>query len=261
MSELSKHRLSDREFMRYAKQLMLPRFGERGQLMVKHARVAIVGVGGLGQQVLQLLSAAGIGEIIIIDPDRVALGNLPRQLLYRDADIGTAKVSVAQQRISERYPATNIIAKELSFGDSHHAELAGCHLIMDCSDNFSCRHALNRAAVSLSIALISGAISADSGLVGLFSPKDDPATGCYQCLFPDVTTSQSGCSSMGVLGPAVAVIASLQSQWALNYLLDEENRCGQLVRFNAQSLTFHQTQLRCEPDCPVCGSIHKETCI
>lgn len=261
MTENVENTLSDKQFIRYSKQVMLPRFGEKGQLIIKRARVAIIGVGGLGQQVAQLLSAAGFGEVVMIDPDVVALDNLPRQLLYSDADIGLPKVSVACEKLSQRNPDSTVVPRRVAFSEQHSSELDGCHLVIDCSDNFKCRHAVNRAAVLMEIPLISGAISADLGLVGLFNPQDNPSSGCYQCLFPESITTINRCSSMGVLGTAVSVIASLQSQWAINFLLQQqENHYGRLIRFNAQTLELQQTALTRDPSCPVCGSIKKEKC-
>lgn len=251
--------LSDQQFIRYSRQVMLPRFGEVGQLALRQARCAIIGVGGLGQQVTQLLAAAGIGKLLLIDPDTVALDNLPRQLLYTDEDVGCPKVDVAFTKLAERYPDCNVSVRELAFDDEQQYELAGYHVILDCSDNFACRHAVNRAAVALNIPLISGAISGDSGLLTLFHPSDNPSSGCYQCLFPDSVTTTQNCSGMGVLGPAVAVIASMQAQWALNYLNGERENSGRLIRFDAASLTFSSACLSQDPQCPVCCASNKES--
>ncbi len=253
-----KENLSDQQFIRYSRQLMLPRFGEKGQLALQRAKCAIIGVGGLGQQVAQLLAAAGVGKLLLIDPDVIALDNLPRQLLYTGEDIGQPKVQVAFSRLAERYPDSDTEIREIAFDDTQHHQLAGCDLILDCSDNFACRHSVNRAAVTLNIPLVSGAISADTGLLSLFHPAEADTSGCYHCLFPDSVRSTQNCSSMGVLGPAVAVIASLQAQWALNYLNGERNNAGSLIRFDAASLTFSQATLRRDPECPVCGTLNKE---
>lgn len=256
---LHSDRLNDQEFVRYSRQIMLPRVGEAGQLLLKQASCAIIGVGGLGQQVAQLLAAAGLSKLLLIDHDTISVDNLPRQLLYSEDDVGHYKVDIAGVKLSERYPHCDVVTSDSAFCGEH--DLTGVDLILDCSDNFRCRYLVNRVASSLDVPLISAAMSGDDGLLALFDPVRDPESGCYQCLFPESVSRTENCSNMGVLGPAVAVMASLQAQLALNYLFNRSGRFGYLLRFNAQTLTFHRASLSRDMNCPICGASNKEFCV
>ncbi|MFQ6371036.1 ThiF family adenylyltransferase [Shewanella sp. YIC-542] len=251
--------LSSREFIRYASQILLPRVGEQGQLALGHKTVAIVGLGGLGHQVAHALAAAGIGRLRLIDPDKVELGNLPRQLLYTEQDIGDYKVQVAAKRLGAAFADCALEAVVHRFDEQSAPLLDGAHLVIDASDNFPCRHALNQACVARQLPLISAAFSGDQGLLCHVHPAKLPEAGCYQCLFPRDSRSNGRCSEQGVLGPAVQSLAALQSLLAINALLGETSSLGKLYRFNSVTLELTQARLQADPQCSCCAPVTQGT--
>ncbi|MCE9785545.1 thiamine phosphate synthase [Shewanella algae] len=249
--------LSDRDFIRYGSQLLLPRVSEAGQLAVRAKTVAIVGLGGLGHHLAHSLAAAGVGRLILIDPDIVELGNLPRQLLYNEQDIGRLKVDVAKEKLGRDYPNCLIEIEPKLFGPKSAELIREASLVLDASDNFLCRHNLNRACVKLGKELIAAAISADSGLLCHTAPWLNPEAGCYECLFPRDSTGSGRCRDMGVLGPAVQTLAAMQSLAAINTLLGERSTLGRLISLDCRTLSVREAALCADPAC-LCCQTHTE---
>ncbi|WP_412486031.1 thiamine phosphate synthase [Shewanella chilikensis] len=244
--------LSDRDFIRYGSQLLLPRVSEAGQLALRAKTVAIVGLGGLGHHLARSLAAAGVGRLILIDPDIVELGNLPRQLLYNEQDIGRLKVDVAKEKLGRDYPNCLIEIEPELFGPKSAELIREASLVLDASDNFLCRHNLNRACVKLGKELIAAAISADSGLLCHTAPWLNPEAGCYECLFPRDSTGSGRCRDMGVLGPAVQTLAAMQSLAAINTLLGERSTLGRLISLDCRTLSVREAALCADPACLCC---------
>ncbi|GAB1149399.1 MAG: hypothetical protein SwBeaBPW_36930 [Shewanella algae] len=244
--------LSDRDFIRYGSQLLLPRVSEAGQLALRAKTVAIVGLGGLGHHLAHSLAAAGVGRLILIDPDIVELGNLPRQLLYNEQDIGRLKVDVAKEKLGRDYPNCLIEIEPKLFGPKSAELIREASLVLDASDNFLCRHNLNQACVKLGKELIAAAISADSGLLCHTAPWLNPEAGCYECLFPRDSTGSGRCRDMGVLGPAVQTLAAMQSLAAINTLLGERSTLGRLISLDCRTLSVCEAALCADPACPCC---------
>ncbi|MFG0449683.1 bifunctional hydroxymethylpyrimidine kinase/phosphomethylpyrimidine kinase [Shewanella algae] len=244
--------LSDRDFIRYGSQLLLPRVSEAGQLALRAKTVAIVGLGGLGHHLAHSLAAAGVGRLILIDPDIVELGNLPRQLLYNEQDIGRLKVDVAKEKLARDYPNCLIEIEPELFGPKSAELIREASLVLDASDNFLCRHNLNQACVKLGKELIAAAISADSGLLCHTAPWLNPEAGCYECLFPRDSTGSGRCRDMGVLGPAVQTLAAMQSLAAINTLLGERSTLGRLISLDCRTLSVREAALCADPACPCC---------
>ncbi|WP_244998969.1 thiamine phosphate synthase [Shewanella algae] len=244
--------LSDRDFIRYGSQLLLPRVSEAGQLALRAKTVAIVGLGGLGHHLAHSLAAAGVGRLILIDPDIVELGNLPRQLLYNEQDIGRLKVDVAKEKLGRDYPNCLIEIEPKLFGPKSAELIREASLVLDASDNFLCRHNLNRACVKLGKELIAAAISADSGLLCHTAPWLNPEAGCYECLFPRDSTGSGRCRDMGVLGPAVQTLAAMQSLAAINTLLGERSTLGRLISLDCRTLSVREAALCADPACLCC---------
>ncbi|WP_243891338.1 thiamine phosphate synthase [Shewanella algae] len=244
--------LSDRDFIRYGSQLLLPRVSEAGQLALRAKTVAIVGLGGLGHHLAHSLAAAGVGRLILIDPDIVELGNLPRQLLYNEQDIGRLKVDVAKEKLGRDYPSCLIEIEPKLFGPQSAELISEASLVLDASDNFLCRHNLNQACVMLGKELIAAAISADSGLLCHTAPWLNPEAGCYECLFPRDSTGSGRCRDMGVLGPAVQTLAAMQSLAAINTLLGERSTLGRLISLDCRTLSVREAALCADPACLCC---------
>ncbi|MCL1052330.1 thiamine phosphate synthase [Shewanella algae] len=244
--------LTDRDFIRYGSQLLLPRVSEAGQLALRAKTVAIVGLGGLGHHLAHSLAAAGVGRLILIDPDIVELGNLPRQLLYNEQDIGRLKVDVAKEKLGRDYPNCLIEIDPKLFGPKSAELIREASLVLDASDNFLCRHNLNQACVKLGKELIAAAISADSGLLCHTAPWLNPEAGCYECLFPRDSTGSGRCRDMGVLGPAVQTLAAMQSLAAINTLLGERSTLGRLISLDCRTLSVREAALCADPACPCC---------
>ncbi|WP_335921914.1 bifunctional hydroxymethylpyrimidine kinase/phosphomethylpyrimidine kinase [Shewanella chilikensis] len=244
--------LSDRDFIRYGSQLLLPRVSEAGQLALRAKTVAIVGLGGLGHHLARSLAAAGVGRLILIDPDIIELGNLPRQLLYNEQDIGRLKVDVAKEKLGRDYPNCLIEIEPKLFGPKSAELIREASLVLDASDNFLCRHNLNRACVKLGKELIAAAISADSGLLCHTAPWLNPEAGCYECLFPRDSTGSGRCRDMGVLGPAVQTLAAMQSLAAINTLLGERSTLGRLISLDCRTLSVREAVLCADPACLCC---------
>ncbi|WP_262409381.1 bifunctional hydroxymethylpyrimidine kinase/phosphomethylpyrimidine kinase [Shewanella algae] len=249
--------LSDRDFIRYGSQLLLPRVSEAGQLALRAKTVAIVGLGGLGHHLARSLAAAGVGRLILIDPDIVELGNLPRQLLYNEQDIGRLKVDVAKEKLGRDYPNCLIEIEPKLFGPKSAELIREASLVLDASDNFLCRHNLNQACVKLGKELIAAAISADSGLLCHTAPWLNPEAGCYECLFPRDSTGSGRCRDMGVLGPAVQTLAAMQSLAAINTLLGERSTLGRLISLDCRTLSVREAALCADPACP-CYQTHTQ---
>lgn len=267
--------LSDLDFIRYSRQVLLPEVGEAGQLQLADAGVAIIGLGGLGQLAAQYLACAGIGRLTLIDMDKVEVSNLPRQLLFNDADIGLNKARVAKQKLNGIAPYCTVTAYETAFNAAtsvlHFADILLAKqqgkkvLVLDCTDNFATRQAINRSCIEADLPLVSASIAAFSGQLFAVDQMRFPSGGCYHCIFPAQTRVSQSCSTQGVLGPSVGVMASMQSLMAMQLLLsmdscDEPKSAlfGRFWRFNAKSLSWTAATLTRDPHCDVCGP--KEVC-
>ncbi|QLE85693.1 HesA/MoeB/ThiF family protein [Shewanella sp. Scap07] len=251
--------LNDSDFIRYSRQIMVPEFGEVGQLKLAQAKVVIIGVGGLGHHLAHSLAASGLGEMILYDGDKVDSSNLPRQLLFNDADIGQFKAAVAANRLGQNYPQTKISAVNEFANDAlNHRIDSDCDLLIDCSDNFDTRHWVNRFCVTNDIALLSGSVSHFDGQLSLYHPQLLAKNGCYHCLFPQSMRVSNNCSTTGVLGPMVTMMAALQSLVAIKYLSGIEQPLGVFHRLDGTNLQWRQSQRLADPDCPVCGSLQQK---
>lgn len=249
--------LNDREYRRYARQIMVDDIGESGQLRFKHARIAIVGLGGLGCPAAQYLAAAGVGQLTLIDDDVVELSNLQRQILFTEADIGKAKVLVAKQRLRQLNPLVQVHSQLQRLTPQNASQLLANHdIVLDCSDNFVSRYSINRYCAEHNLPLVSGAAAQRQGQLSLF-PK--PQQLCYQCLFPaeqslahaeTATESNGNCQTLGVIAPLLGIIGSQQALLTLNLLLTPEQpaQCWQL---QGQSGRWLQFNLHSNAICPL----------
>ncbi|EHD23512.1 MULTISPECIES: HesA/MoeB/ThiF family protein [Brenneria] len=246
--------LSDQEFMRYSRQLMLEDIGPEGQEKLKAASVLLVGLGGLGAPASLYLAAAGVGTLLLADDDALHISNLQRQILYRTGDTGKPKAALAQRQLQALNPQSEAIAlTERLNGEALRRAVNRADLVLDCSDNMQTRHAVNAACIRAGKPLISGSAVGFSGQLLVLTPPY--AHGCYACLYPEATEPQRNCRTAGVLGPVVGVIGTLQALEAIKLLAGLPSALsGKLRLFDGKQQSWNTLQLTRAAHCPVCGS-------
>ncbi|WP_133406996.1 HesA/MoeB/ThiF family protein [Parashewanella tropica] len=251
--------ITDNDFMRYSRQILLPEVGEQGQSKLKQASVVIVGVGGLGTLVSHYLAAAGVGKIHLFDGDSIDLSNLPRQLLFSDDDIGLNKAETAAEKLWAQYGDCEIKVTNQHFDAQSQNDIdEDVLVIIDCCDNFEARRSINRFCVENEKLLVSVAVANFNLQAMVYQPDD---SGCYQCLYPDSTETAENCATVGVLGPMVGIAASIQSLLAVKLLLGIPNISGKLWHFDGLNFNWFSAQLEKDPECPVCKEQQlKEEC-
>jgi len=245
--------LSDNQFMRYSRQLLLEEIAIEGQKKIQAARVLIVGLGGLGSPAALYLAAAGVGTLLLADDDSLHLSNLQRQILYRTAGVERPKADLAKQALLELNPQCEAIAiSERLTGERLQELVASVSLVLDCSDNMETRHAVNHACVNAQIPLVSGSAVGFSGQLFVLEPPY--SHGCYACLYPDRHTSEGNCRTAGVLGPVVGVIGTLQALEAIKILAGLPcPLSGKLRLFDGKQQSWSTLQLTRSPACAICG--------
>jgi len=246
--------LNDSALLRYSRHILLPEIDIEGQQRLLASRVLVVGAGGLGAPALLYLASAGVGQLTLVDDDTVELTNLQRQVIHDMQTLGQPKVVSAAARLSAINPDVQLrLLNERLAGDSLAAEVAAHDLVLDCSDNFATRHAINRACVAARVPLVSGAAVRFSGQLAVYDVRDE-ASPCYHCLFPEEGEASDGpCATFGVLAPLVGVIGSLQAVEAVKLLAGRRPALGQLTLYEALDGSFRQLRVPRDPDCPVCG--------
>ncbi|GAB3370338.1 molybdopterin-synthase adenylyltransferase MoeB [Azotobacter armeniacus] len=246
--------LSDQELLRYSRQILLPQIDVEGQLRLGQSRVLIVGLGGLGSPVALYLAAAGVGELHLADFDSVDLTNLQRQVLHDTSSVGLTKVDSALARLAALNPEVALRPLRSALDvDSLAAAVAAVDLVLDCSDNFTTREAVNAACVAAGRPLVSGAAIRLEGQLSVFDPRcaDSP---CYHCLYGHGSEAELTCSEAGVVGPLVGLVGSLQALEALKLLAGfGEPLVGRLLLVDAFASRFRELRVRRDPQCPVCG--------
>ncbi|WP_203142483.1 HesA/MoeB/ThiF family protein [Marinobacter mangrovi] len=249
--------LTDNELMRYSRQLLLPQLDVQGQLRLKQARVLIVGAGGLGCPVALYLGGAGVGHLVIADDDRVDVANLQRQVAFRQADLDQPKAGRLAEAVRSMNPEITVDAVESRLeGDALRTEVAAASLVVDCTDNFATRFAINRACVNAGVPLVSGAAIRGEGQVSVFDTRDTKQP-CYQCLYPDTGDEDLRCSEAGVIGPLVGMIGACQAMEAIKVLAGVGvSLAGRLLLLDAWRMEWREMKLARDPDCPVCRERH-----
>jgi adenylyltransferase/sulfurtransferase len=249
--------LTDQELLRYSRQILLQHVDIDGQLRLKQSRVLIVGLGGLGSPVALYLAAAGVGELHLADFDTVDLTNLQRQVIHDSHSVGLSKVDSAIARLAAINPEITLIAHRTALdADSQAAAVQAVDLVLDCSDNFGTREAVNAACVAARKPLVSGAAIRLEGQLSVFDPRrqDSP---CYHCLYGHGSEAELTCSEAGVIGPLVGLVGSLQALEALKLLAGfGEPLVGRLLLIDALSTRFRELKVKRDPGCAVCGTSH-----
>ena len=243
------------ELDRYARHIVLREIGGLGQRKLKHAKVLVIGAGGLGAPVLQYLAAAGVGTIGVIDDDIVENANLQRQIIHRDEDIGVPKVFSAQNAMHAQNPHIEVrpYHRRLT-GDIAPELFAEYDLILDGCDNFETRYLVNETANALGKPLISGALSQWEGQLSVFDPAN--GTPCYQCIFPSAPASElaPACSEAGVIGPLPGVIGAMMAQEAIKLITGAGHVLrDEMLIYDGLFGETRKLTLKRREDCPTCG--------
>lgn len=245
--------MNDAQGLRYSRQIMLPGLGIQGQERLRQARVLVVGLGGLGSPVAMYLAAAGVGRLVLADFDAVDLSNLQRQILHTTDRIGMPKAESALVALSALNPDVELVTVKRSLTpDTLPGLIEDLDLVVDGSDNFATRFAVNAACVAARKPLVSGAAVRMEGQVATFSGL--PGGPCYQCLYPSDVASDETCAVTGVLAPVVGIIGSIQATEAIKVLTGlGEPLFGRLLLLDAAAMEWRQVRLSADPACPVCG--------
>ena len=246
--------MNDQQLLRFSRHILLDEIGIEGQEKLLAAHVLVVGCGGLGAAALPYLAAAGIGSLTIADADTIDETNLQRQITFTETDIGKNKALVMQGRLKQINSQTHITAIAEFLDEARLVELANAaDIILDCSDNYPTRQAVNRAAVVTRTPLVSAAAVGFDGQIAVYRP-DLPDTPCYACLFDGEQASDGACALFGVFSPLVGVIGTTQAAEALKVLIGIGTPShGKLSTYNALSGKWQQYGVGRNPECPVCG--------
>ncbi|GMR16579.1 MAG: molybdopterin-synthase adenylyltransferase MoeB [Gammaproteobacteria bacterium] len=244
--------MNDEQLLRYSRQIMLPQIDVAGQEKLLASQILIIGMGGLGSPIAMYLAAAGIGHLVLVDDDVVELSNLQRQIAHSSSDIGLNKVDSAKQTIQDLNPEIKVttFCKRLN-EEELFDEISAADIVVDGSDNFSTRFALNKASVKSKTPLVSGAAIRMEGQVSVFNKA--PSSPCYRCLYKDEGELDASCSNNGVLSPVVGIIGSIQATEVIKTLLDiGESLDGKLLMLDALQMEWRTLKLKKDPACPVC---------
>ncbi|GGX20231.1 adenylyltransferase [Pigmentiphaga litoralis] len=247
--------MNDDQLLRYSRHVLLDELGIEGQARIIASRVLIIGAGGLGSPAAYYLASAGVGTLVLADDDTVDLTNLQRQILHTTDRIGQPKADSGRRTLNAINPDVEVIALTVRLaGDALAAEVAKADVVLDCSDNFATRHAVNRACVAHGTPLVSGAAIRFDGQVSTFDLRDATAP-CYHCLFPDGDDVQEErCATMGVFSPLVGIVGSMQAAEAIKLIAGVgKSLSGRLLMLEALSMEWHSVRVARDPGCPVCS--------
>ena len=247
--------MDDSQLLRYSRHILLTEIGIDGQERIAAAHALIVGAGGLGSPAALFLASAGVGTITLCDADVVDLTNLQRQIAHDTSTVGLPKVESAQRRIAAINPGVEVRLVAQRVGpETLPALVSAASVVLDCSDNFATRHAINRACVAAGVPLVSGAALRFDGQLAIFDTRraDSP---CYHCVFgEEEEIEETRCAVMGVFAPLVGVIGSMQAAEALKVLARcGESAVGKLFLYDALNAEWRTMRIRRDPQCPVCS--------
>lgn len=248
--------MNDAQLLRYSRHILLDDLGVEGQEKLLAARVLLVGAGGLGSAAGLYLGSAGVGQLTIVDHDQVDATNLQRQIAHRLDRVGTAKALSLAQSIEALNPDVRLQCITERADEALLDRLvSACDLVLDCTDNFATRQAINRACVQHAVPLVSGAAIGFDGQVSVYDTRQ-PASPCYACLFPPETPPEEvRCATLGVFAPLVGIIGSVQAAEALKLLAGlGEPLAGRLLMLDARRMAWSEIRLAREASCSVCAA-------
>jgi molybdopterin/thiamine biosynthesis adenylyltransferase len=247
--------MNDQQLLRYSRHILLNEIGIEGQQRLLQARVLVIGLGGLGSPAALYLAASGVGQLTLCDHDTVELGNLQRQIIHRTSTVNQTKVESAQAALRDINPEVECIALKVHADAAQLRELAGkADVVLDCSDNFATRYAVNRACLIQRKPLVSGAAIQFDGQVSVFDFRNQGSP-CYNCLFPeDSVAAELRCATTGVFAPLTGIIGALQAAEALKLLVGmARGLSGKLLTINALDMNIMRSTLGKDPACSACG--------
>ena len=247
--------MNDTQLLRYSRHILLDEIGIEGQQRLLAAHALVIGAGGLGSPVALYLGTAGVGTLTLVDHDTVDLTNLQRQIAHSLSRVGQPKVESAALSVNAINPDVRVVALQ-ERADAARLDALVCQadVVVDCSDNFTTRHAVNAACVAHGKPLVSGAALGFDGQISVYDTRS-PADPCYACLFPrDAVIEEVQCSTMGVFAPLVGIIGSMQAAEALKLLMGVgTSLAGQLQMLDARTMEWTQIRTARSADCPVCA--------
>jgi len=247
--------MNDDQLLRYSRHILLDAIGIEGQRRLMAAHALVIGAGGLGSPVLLFLASAGVGTITVADDDSVDLTNLQRQIAHRSSGIGQPKVQSAAAAMTAINPEVRVVAlPERTDAQRLCVLVQEADVVIDCSDNFATRQAINAACVAHARPLVSGAAVQFDGQVSVYDARS-AASPCYACIFPpEATLQDAACATMGVFAPLVGIIGSVQAAEALKLLIGTgTSLAGRLQMLDAGTMEWSEIRLSRDPNCTVCG--------
>ena len=245
--------LSDEQLLRYSRHILLPEIGDEGQQKLLDSVVLIVGLGGLGSPAALYLAAAGIGKLIIADGDKVELSNLQRQIVHTSNTIGMKKTDSAVSMLGQINPLVSTIPVGKLMGAELTEQVSQADVVIDASDNFETRYAINKACRKLAKPLVSGAVIRMEGQVSVFMQR--PQDPCYECLYPNNNTElNESCVQTGILAPVAGIVGSIQATEALKIIIGfGRTLAGKLLLIDAKNLEWREIELQRNEQCPICS--------
>ena len=247
--------MNDAQLLRYSRNILLDEIGIEGQQALLDAHVLVIGAGGLGSPAAMYLASAGVGKLTLVDDDTVDLTNLQRQIAHTTARVGQPKVLSASETLRNINPEIVIAALQERVDEVRLAELVlPATVVLDCTDNFATRHAVNRVCVAHKVPLVSGAVIRFDGQVSVFDTRTGTQP-CYCCLFPqDQAFTDEACSTMGVFAPLVGVVGAMQAAEALKLIMGVgESLAGRLLLLDGLRMEWSSMRVARDPGCPVCA--------
>jgi molybdopterin/thiamine biosynthesis adenylyltransferase len=251
--------MDDAQLLRYSRHILLDEIGIAGQQRLLDSRALVIGAGGLGSPVALYLGSAGVGRITLVDHDHVDLTNLQRQIAHNLARVGTAKVDSARAAIAAINPDVQVLAHvQRADAASLDGWVSDADVVLDCSDNFKTRHAVNAACVHHRVPLVSGAAIRFDGQISVYDIRE-PTCPCYACVFPpEADYEETACATLGVFAPLVGLIGTMQAAEALKLLAGVgESLAGRLQMLDARSMQWSEMRLARQPQCSVCGTVRR----
>jgi molybdopterin/thiamine biosynthesis adenylyltransferase len=248
--------MDDQQLLRYSRHILLPQIGVEGQERLLAARALVIGAGGLGSPAAYYLASAGIGTLALADGDTVDLTNLQRQILHHTGSIGQSKVESGRDTLGRINPQCRVLPlSERLEGARLEEEVAAADVVLDCSDSFGTRHAVNRACVKFGKPLVSGAAIRFDGQIAVFDSRRSDAP-CYHCLFPESEdVEEVRCAVMGVFAPLTGIIGTMQAAEALKLVIGcGESLAGRLLLLDGLGMEWRQIAVPRDPGCVVCSA-------
>ncbi len=248
------NKMNKNDLLKYSRQIILTEVGIEGQEKLSKSHAIILGLGGLGSPVSLYLVASGLGEITLVDDDKIEISNLQRQVLYAEADIGKHKTIAAKEKLKQINPECKInLFNERFQGNNLKEQIKASDIVIDCSDNFSTRFSLNSLCKNYKKPLISGAAMQWSGQISSFTYEEDSA--CYRCIFDRQGEEEVTCSNNGIISPLVGIVGSMQALETIKILCGIKSTLkNKLLIFNGLYSQWKIIDIRPDPKCSVCGN-------